>query len=298
MIAIVRPRRSCLASPSHSSPASRRRTATCSARSATSVGKVVSRDSETAMRSDVIGLSSSKRARAIRYGPRRPPKRSASVSGGVAASCAIVCDPERLEPLGGLRPDPGQQPRREAREALARLLAREHDEALGLLGVGGDLRHQPVRADADRAAEPGVGLDLGDQAAHRGARRVDAREVEVGLVEAGDLDGVDLGAHAVHHALGHRAVGLEVGRQEDRLRAQPARARGRDGGEHAVAARLVGGGGDDRPRAGARDHDGPAPQLGAAHQLDAHVEGVHVQMRHTPLHAGQATPRPGPASGC
>ena len=250
------------------------------------------------MRSDVIGLSSSKRARAHQVRAEAAAEALGQRRGRRRGELRDRLDPERLEPLGGLRADPGQQPRREAREALARLLAREHDEALGLLGVGGDLRHQPVGADADRAAEPGVGLDLGDQAAHRRARRVDAREVEVGLVEAGDLDGVDLGAHAVHDALGHRAVGLEVRRQEDRLRAQPARASGRDGGEHAVAARLVGGGRDDRPRAGARDHDGPAPQLGAAHQLDAHVEGVHVQMRHTPLHAEQATPRAGPSSGC
>ena len=68
-------------------------------------------------------------------------------------------------------------------------------------------------------------LDVREQTPHRRSRRVQAREVEIGLVEADDLDALDVRAHEIHDALGDGAIGLEVGRQEDRLRAQPPRAR-------------------------------------------------------------------------
>ena len=74
----------------------------------------------------------------------RPPKRSVSGAGGVAASRAIVAIPSSSSRSAVFGPMPGIAGRRVG-EALARLLAREHEEALGLLGVGGDLGHEPVR---------------------------------------------------------------------------------------------------------------------------------------------------------
>ena len=64
-------------------------------------------------------------------------------------------DPERTQPLGGLRADPGHQPAWRSAEALAGLLAREDHEPARLLRVRGDLRDELVRPDTDRAPEPG-----------------------------------------------------------------------------------------------------------------------------------------------
>ncbi len=44
-------------------------------------------------------------------------------------------------------------------------------------------------------------LDLGQQPAHGGARRVKPGDVEVGLVETDDLDALDVRAHDVHNLL-------------------------------------------------------------------------------------------------
>ena len=134
--------------------------------------------------------------------------------------------------------------------------------------------------------------DLGHQPAHRGARRDQAAEVEVGLVEPDDLDVVDLGAHERHDPPRHGAVGVEVGRDDDRVGAQPPRARGGHGRADAEPPRLVGGGGDHRPRAAAGHDDRQAPQLRAALQLDRRVEGVDVEV-------GDAAPHPEgtPAAG-
>ena len=54
--------------------------------------------------------------------------------------------------------------------------------------------------------------DLGDEPAHGGARREQAVEVEVGLVEPDDLHALDVRAHDRHHPRGDLTVGGEVGR--------------------------------------------------------------------------------------
>ena len=131
-------------------------------------------------------------------------------------------------------PMPGTSAGRRVGEARAGLLAREHDEAGRLLGVGGDLRDELVRADADRAGQLRRAPDLGDQPAHGGARRVQPVEVEIGLVEADDLDALDVRAHEVHDACarprgrsGSRAAGRSpAGTAAARApRASPSRRR-------------------------------------------------------------------------
>ena len=192
-------------------------------------------------------------------------------------------EPQRRQARRGLRPDPGHQSRRGLGEARARLLAREHDEARRLLRVGGDLGDELVRPDADRADQLRGRPDLREQPAHRRSRRVQARQIEVGLVEAHHLDSIDVRAHEVHHLAGDLPVGRKVGRQHDRLRAQPPRPRGRHRRADTEAPGLVAGGRDDRARTAARDDHGLALQLGVATQLDRDVEGVRVQMRHSQL---------------
>ena len=181
---------------------------------------------------------------------------------------------------GGLRADAGHERRRAAGEALARLLAREHDEARRLLGVRGHLRDQLVGPDPHRARQLRRALDLDDQPAHGSARAVQAVEREVRLVEPDYLHALHVRAHHVHHRAGDLAVGGEVGGQEDGLRAQPSRLRGGHRRPHAIGARLVGGRGHDRARAAAGDDDRPAAQLGVPAQLDGDVERICVQMRH------------------
>ena len=161
-----------------------------------------------------------------------------------------------------------------------------------LLGVGGDLGHQLVGADADRDAQAGGLADLGHQPAHRRARGDEAREVGVGLVEADDLDAVELLAHDPHHRPGDLAVGVEVGRDDDRLGAQPPGPRRRHGGADAEAPRLVGGGGDDRARPAAGDDHRQAPQLRAALQLDRRVERVEVEVGDAAGHPPRVRPAP------
>ena len=150
------------------------------------------------MRSSLTIPSSSKRARRRSHRPWFSPNRAASASSSAAASAARLVMPSLLEPRHGLGPDPGDEPGRCAAEALAGLLAREHHEARRLLGVGGDLGDELVGPDADRRAHAGALADLAHHPPHRGARREQAGEVEVGLVEADDLDGVDLGPHDRH----------------------------------------------------------------------------------------------------
>ncbi len=214
-------------------------------------------------------------------------------------------DAEPAQALGGLRTDARHEPARRRSEPLAGLLAAQHDEPARLLGVGGDLGHELVRSDADRAAEAGGLLDPRRQAAHRGVRGRQAAQVEVGLVQADDLDHVDGGPHDRHHLARGLAVVGEVGREEHALRAQPPRPRGRHGRADAEPPRLVGGRGHDRARSGAGDDHRPAPELGPAAQLDRDVERVHVEVRdaavrhraarlgHVPdVRSGQADRRP------
>jgi hypothetical protein len=185
--------------------------------------------------------------------------------------------------LLGARPDALQQPCGLTGEALARLLAREDDEARWLLGVARRLGHQPRGPDADRDRDPGALADLGHQLAQGAQRLVDGGHVGVGLVDRHVLQRAgEALAHDRPHLARLLAVGVEVGRDEDGVGAQPARADRRHRRVHAEAPRLVAGGGDHRAGSAAGDHDRPAAQLGTALQLDARVKRVAVEVRDDP----------------
>ena len=189
-------------------------------------------------------------------------------------------DPTRFEPHHGLGPDAGHEAGGGVREPFAGLGRRELEEAVGLLGVRGHLGHQLARADADRAAEPGGGRDRGLDPARGRAVTLQAREVEVRLIESHDFDSLDLRGEHGHHLTRARAVELEVRGHEHRIGAQPPGALGRGGREDPEAARLVARRGDHGPRPPAGHHHRPAAELGAALELDAHVERVHVHVRY------------------
>ena len=97
-------------------------------------------------------------------------------------------------------------------------------------------------------------------------RRDEAVEVQVGLVEAQQLDALDVRAHDRHDRRDAVAVGLEVGRDHDRIGAQAPRPRGRHRRADPEAPRLVGRGRHDGARAGARRRSpaGRAARAGAA----------------------------------
>ena len=97
--------------------------------------------------------------------PVRGPKASSSASTSAARSCARVLSPSRSSFCCGLRPDARDQAGRVGREALQRLRPREHHQPAGLAELAGDLRQQPVLGDPDRAAQPGLLLDLAPRSA-------------------------------------------------------------------------------------------------------------------------------------
>ena len=217
-------------------------------------------------------------ARASRSRPWRAPKRAASAVLVGLLERADRREADRRQPLGRLGPDAGDDPQRAARQPPARLLAAHRDEALRLLEVGRDLRDQPVRADADRDRDAGAVAHVGDQLAQHAQRLLGVGDVGVALVEPDLLDDRQTLAHQLPDLARLVPVGLEVGRDEDRLRAQPPRLRGGRGRADAEPARLVGRGRDDRARPGAGDDDRLAGQLGPAQQLDRDVERVAVEV--------------------
>src|SRR5919106_662852 len=167
-------------------------------------------------------------------------------------------DPLSLQPFRGLWADARYESGPFLRETLPCLLRGELDEAVRLVGIGRNLGDELVGADADGAAEAGALGDGSVGAAGGGAGALELAEVEVGLVEADDLDPLDVVMEHGHDLARARAVVVEVGRDEDGLGAEPARPLGRGGGEDAELARLVAGGGDDGARAAARNDDRPA----------------------------------------
>ena len=105
----------------------------------------------------------------------------------------------------------------------------QHAEAVGLVEVGGDLGEQLVRRQPDRADEAGLGAHLALQLPGAGLRRRALGEVEVGLVQAGDLDPVAEPPQDLHHL----ARGAPV---ERRCRAGPGPPAGSAGGRSRAAA--------------------------------------------------------------
>ena len=158
-------------------------------------------------------------------------------------------------------------------------------------------QHLAIRRFGPTPAEiwmPVCLCDLGDQLAQHAQRLLDAGEVRVGLVEAHRLQAVELRAHELPHLARLLAVGGEVGRDDDRRRAQPPRLRGRHRRPDAELARLVGRGGHDRARPGAGDDHRLALQVRALEQLDRGVERVAVEVGDDALRGHSTDGKSGP----
>ena len=150
-------------------------------------------------------------------------------------------DPELGQSLGRARPDAGDQSRRALADGLDHVLRLQDAEAVGLFEIGGDLREQLVGRQADRADQARLGADLALQLAGARLRRRAVGEVQIGLVQAGDLDPIAEPAQDVHHLARSAPIQPDVARDQRRLGAAPVGDRKRQSRVDAVPARLVGG---------------------------------------------------------
>ncbi|HLL85834.1 MAG TPA: hypothetical protein VK387_00820 [Thermoleophilaceae bacterium] len=115
-----------------------------------------------------------------------------------------------------LRPNPGEETGRAVGEAVPRLLDRQAHEPVRLVGVGGDLGHELAGSEADRAAEARA-LAYGClDPARRDLRLLEIAQVEVRLVEADDLDPLDVLAHDRDHLARARDSVGNVGKSGSR----------------------------------------------------------------------------------
>ena len=212
--------------------------------------------------------------------PQQRIRRAAQFTQGVDAG--------RFHPRSGLAPKAGQAAHRQGVEHLADLLRRHHGQAVGLLQLRGDLRHQLVGRDADRGGESGeladaaldAARDLGAAAEQRGARG----DIQERLIERQALhQRGDLAEHAEHQRRDF-LVALHARTHAHRVGAQAQRLAHRHGGAHAKAAHFVAGRGHDAAAAAPADDHRQAGERGIVVLLDGRVERVHVDMQHRACH--------------
>ena len=184
--------------------------------------------------------------------------------------------------------------------------------AIGLVELGGDLREQLVRRDADRRRQSGRRahrvLDRLRERAYLGERvglrflardgrgRIDVGQIDVDLVDPAVLDlRRDRGDGLLEEAR-IAPVRVEIDRQPDRVGRETRGLHEPHAGVDAECARLVGGGRRHAAtdiiaeraerlrahppwrRAAAADHHGLAAELRMAQELDGRIERIHVEM--------------------
>src|ERR1051325_10882623 len=178
--------------------------------------------------------------------------------------------------------DAGDLAHGEADQEALHLVGADHEAAVRLLPVRGDLGEELVGGDAGGGGERRLRADLAADRL-RGLRGGgDAgqllRHVEVRLVEGARFDqrrvALEEGADLVRDG----AVLFEIRRDEDAGRAEALRARGGHGGVDAELARLVGPGADHAPLARPADDHRLAAQRGVVALLHRRIECVHIDM--------------------
>ena len=207
---------------------------------------------------------------------------------------------QRSEFFAGLGADAVDLAHRQRPDARRDVVLIEQRQAVGLFEVGADFRQQLAGADGYRAGESGGVLHrLLDAACEALPVVGQVAQVDVDFVDAAIFDLRCDGRHGRLEQARVMAVGVEIDRQQDRVRRQFRRLHDAHGGEHAQRAGFVGRGGDDAAAgivaqaekaptavgqqlrllvAAAADHHGQTAQFGVAQELDGCVEGIHVEV--------------------
>ena len=202
---------------------------------------------------------------------------------GVRPRSPIVRIPRRPSVSPVFSPTPQSRPTGSGSRNPGTPSAGHHEHPVRLAVVGGELRHELRRGDADRARHPDLALDVGPDLRgdlgrgpeqHRGARDVQER-----LVERDRLHERGVGAQDLAEPVGVRAVGLEVRRQEHDVGTEAPGPDGRHGGTNAVLPGFVGGRRDHAARAGPADHDRLPRERRVLQDLDRCVERVDVDVQ-------------------
>ena len=188
-----------------------------------------------------------------------------------------------LQPGQGLGTDAAQDADRLGTQKVQDLLRGDHDQAVRLVEIRGDLGHQPVRADAHRGGQSDRGLDGVLDPPADGLGRADQEtqpaDVQKGLVDGDRLHHRGIGGHDGLNPAGDLAVMRHARAQVDRIRTAAVGLGDGHGRADAEAPRLVGAGGHHPAPAGlGADHHRPAAQRRVVALLHGGVEGVHVQV--------------------
>ena len=218
---------------------------------------------------------------------------------------------ELLQLLVRLRPDAVDLPGCQRPDARGDVVRPEQGQAARLVELGGQLRKQLVRRDADRAAEAAGGLSdrvfqpLCERPAGIGLSAGQVGQVDVDLVDAAVLDDRGDGTNGCLEEPRVVAVPVEIDRQQHSVGCQLRGLHRAHRREHAECARLVGAGrhhaapgvvAQQRIAAGtvaavhrlvpppAADHNRTASQIGITQQLDGGVKGVHVEVGNQAAH--------------
>ena len=202
---------------------------------------------------------------------------------GVRPRSPIVRIPSRPSVSPVFSPTPHRAPDRQRLEERLDAVGGDHEHPVRLAVVGRELRHELRRSDADGARHADLALDVGPDLRgdlgrgpeqHRGARDVQER-----LVERDRLHERGVGAQDLAEPVGVGAVRLEIGREEDDVRAQAPGPDGRHGRTHAVLPGFVGRRRDHAARARPADHDRLPGERRILQDLDRRVERVDVDVQ-------------------
>ncbi len=202
--------------------------------------------------------------------------------------------PAVAQHLLGLAADAPQRRDRERMQERDRLVARNHQQAVGLGKTRRELRDELRGRRPDRADQTGLFEHAGAQERRHLHRRPEDRpragDVEERLVDAEPLDVRGQVVADRHDLVRVVDVAVEVGRQDDGVRASPERDRHRHRRVHPVGAGLVRRRGDHRSRRRMPHDHRLALELRVVEQLDGREERVHV---HVQDGRGRVVHRPG-----
>ena len=140
--------------------------------------------------------------------PRRRPRPAARR--GRRATAPIVVAPRRWKPASDARSGAPQALHRQVGRNGADAVGRHHHQAVRLAEIGGDLRQELARRDADRRGDPflaaHVVLDAPRDRRAVAEQRPAGGDVEERLVDAERLDQIGIARQDRHEALRHRRV--------------------------------------------------------------------------------------------